>query len=346
MPPALPHATAADRAAAAEMIREGSKSFHAASLVLPRRVREPAYALYAFCRLADDAVDLGTDPHAAERLLTRLDWIYAGHPAGHAADRAFADTVRAHAIPRALPAALIEGLAWDTQGRRYHTLADLEDYAARVAGTVGAMMTLIMGRRDAATLARATDLGTAMQLSNIARDIGEDARAGRIYLPLEWFAEEGLEPGAFLADPRPSPATARMTARLLDRAETLYDRARPGIAALPADCRPAIAAARLLYREIGRTVAARGHDGITARAVVGPRRKAALVARALAATPMPGLRPADGPALPANRFLVEAVEAAMLPGGEARRGIGVARALDIFVTASMHDRAPRRLARS
>ncbi|MEM6943248.1 MAG: squalene/phytoene synthase family protein, partial [Pseudomonadota bacterium] len=151
------------------MIRGGSKSFYAASLVLPARVRDPAYALYAFCRLADDAVDLAGARGTAAGLLARLGRLYAGSPADHAADRAFAHVVQRHRIPMDIPAALIEGLAWDEAGRRFETLRDVEDYSARVAASVGVMMTLIMGERRAEVLARATDLGTAMQLSNIAR---------------------------------------------------------------------------------------------------------------------------------------------------------------------------------
>ncbi len=108
--------------------------------------------------------------------------------------RAFAAVVSCHEIPRALPDALVEGLAWDVAGRSYDTLAELEAYAARVAGAVGVMMALVMGTRDAGALARAADLGVAMQLTNIARDVGEDASMGRIYLPRQWLREAGIEP--------------------------------------------------------------------------------------------------------------------------------------------------------
>jgi phytoene synthase len=147
-------------------------------------VRDSATALYAFCRLADDAIDEGdTETGARTRALAtlaqRLDAAYTGRPHDDPADRAFAQIVAQHHIPRAVPEALLEGFAWDLQGRRYETLADLHDYAARVAGTVGVMMAMLMGVRAPAALARACDLGIAMQLTNIARDVGEDARAGR-----------------------------------------------------------------------------------------------------------------------------------------------------------------------
>ena len=113
-------ASVADVAACREMLRGGSRTFFAASLVLPRSVRGPATGLYAFCRLADDAIDHGRDRHAAlAALRDRLDRIYAGQPLDIAADRAFADSVNRFAIPKAFPAALLEGFEWDAGNRRY-----------------------------------------------------------------------------------------------------------------------------------------------------------------------------------------------------------------------------------
>jgi 15-cis-phytoene synthase len=312
-----PSPVARDYVACRESIRQGSKTFFAASLLLPERVRTPAYALYAFCRLSDDAVDdPGATTDAVERLRARLDRIYAGRPRDAAADRAFSDVVARHELPRALPEALLDGLEWDAQGRTYRTIEDLRAYAARVAATVGAMMTVLMGVRDADTLARACDLGVAMQLTNIARDVGEDARNGRVYLPLAWLDEEGLDAAAFLAAPSFSPAVARLVARLLDEAETLYRRSSAGVAGLPPSCRLAIHAARLMYREIGCDVARHGHDSVSRRAVVGDARKLAVVVRAaLAAAAVPRGQAAEP--LPETRFLVEA---AATPGLDAARG--------------------------
>jgi phytoene synthase len=266
-----------DLTACAATLRTGSRSFAMASLFLPRRVRAPATALYAFCRAADDAIDLSDDQGAALALLRgRLDTIYAGMPT-NAVDRAFAAVVADFALPRALPEALLEGFAWDVEARRYADLPALIGYAMRVAGTVGVMMALLMGTRDAAMLSSACDLGCAMQLTNIARDVGEDARAGRLYLPLDWLRAEGLDPDTWLAAPRFTPGLGRVVERLLAEAERLYARAEPGIARLPARCRPAIRAARLLYDGIGKAVARAGHDSVSARAVVPMRRKLALL---------------------------------------------------------------------
>jgi phytoene synthase len=305
--PDAPPSRTSDYAVCREAIRHGSRTFFAASLVLPASVRDPAYGLYAFCRLSDDAVDLGDgSPRALDRLRERLDRIYDGRPIAVAADRAMADIVRRYAIPRAVPEALLEGLAWDLEDRRYEDIGDLFDYAARVAGTVGVMMTLLMGVRSREALARACDLGVAMQLTNIARDVGEDARNGRLYLPLRWLRDEGIEPDAVIANPASSAPLARVTARLLSEADALYARARSGVAHLPLSCRPAILAAGLIYAEIGRVLESMSCDSINHRARVSGFRKSRLLARAVAMTPW--LEKNRSPVtIPAVQFLVDEV---------------------------------------
>lgn len=309
-----PPVSAAERAACASAIRTGSRSFYAASLLLPEQVRQPAYALYAFCRLSDDAIDLGAgDGTALPRLHQRLDRIYEGWPGPEPADRAFAEVVARFALPRALPEALLEGFAWDAEGRRYATLSEVRSYGARVAGSVGAMMAVLMGVRSPAALSRACDLGIAMQLTNIVRDIGEDARAGRLYLPTDLLQQAGLDPDRWLRTPRSEARLAPVVERMLAEAERLYDRALPGIGALPLACRPAIHAARLIYREIGRSVLREGIDPVRQRAVVRGGRKVELLAQALAATAAPRLAGAAAPVLPEARFLVDAVLATPAP---------------------------------
>jgi phytoene synthase len=292
-------------------IRGGSLSFHAASRVLPARVRDPALALYAFCRLADDAVDEHAEKaHAVLTLRDRLDLVYAGRPRNAPADRAFASVVAEFDMPRALPEALLEGLAWDAQGRRYRTLADLHGYSARVAAAVGAMMCVLMRVRDADALARACDLGLAMQLTNIARDVGEDARAGRIYLPLDWLDDAGTDPAAFLADPQPTAAVRRMVRRLLAEAERLYIRSESGVALLPFDCRPGILAARHIYAGIGAQVRRNGFDSVTQRARTTKPQKlgwlALSVGQAVAGSVMPRLATLHAPPDLSVAWLVQA----------------------------------------
>lgn len=289
------------------LMRGGSKSFFAASLLLPARVRRPATALYAFCRVADDAIDLGSDPVAAMAdLVDRLDAVYRHQPRSIDADIALAGVVHAHAIPRALPNALLEGFLWDTQQRRCETLADTEAYAARVAAAVGAMMSLVMGARSPSAVARACDLGVAMQLTNIARDVGEDARAGRLYLPRQWLHEAGLDPVAWLRQPVFNPAIAQVVERLLAHADMLYQRSEHGVAELPRDCRPAIRAARLVYGEIGQQLRREGLDSVSRRVYVSKQRKLALMARAAgAAVHSPNPARTAMVVLPAVQFLVD-----------------------------------------
>jgi phytoene synthase len=266
--------------------------------------------VYAFCRVADDLIDLGNDVDAAlATLYGRLDAIDQGRPGDDPVDRAFSWAMHRHRIPVAVPRLLLEGFAWDAQGRRYATLAELEAYCVRVASTVGVMMTLLFGERDPAVLARACDLGLAMQLTNVCRDVGEDARAGRIYLPLDWLRDEGLDPEAWQRAPAFSPALARVVARLLAAAETYYRRADFGISLLPRDCRLAVRAARLIYSDIGRVIAAGGFDSVSQRAHTSTVRKLWLVTRSLPSLFWPR-RPCDEPAAPAARGLVDAVAGA------------------------------------
>lgn len=310
-----------DMAACRAMIRTGSLSFHAASRLLPARVRDPALALYAFCRVADDAVDEGHDKVGAVlRLRERLDLIYAGRPRPAPADRAFCAVVEAFEMPRALPDALLEGLAWDSLGRRYATLSDLKAYSARVAASVGAMMCVLMQVRDADALARACDLGLAMQLTNIARDVGEDARAGRLFLPLDWLAEQGVDAEAFLRDPQPVAGIRHTTARLLSQADHLYGRAATGVARLPISCRTGIHAAGNIYAAIGTEVARAGFDSVTTRLRTSRRQKLGwlVVSQAQAALGLVMPRSARLHAAPEP-------EVAFLVRAAARRGADAAR---------------------
>lgn len=321
-----------------EAIRHGSLSFHAASKLLPASVRDPSLALYAFCRLADDEVDEGDyKTGAVLRLQDRLDLAYAGKPRNAPEDRAFAAIVEDFDMPRALPEALLEGLAWDADERRYATLSGVRDYSARVASAVGAMMCVLMQVRDADALARACDLGVAMQLTNIARDVGEDARMGRIYLPLDWLDAAGIDHLNFTRDPLPNDAVRGMVKRLLSEANRLYLRSEAGINVLPLQSRTGIWAARLIYAGIGTQVRKQGHDSITMRARTGTSQKLGWLMQA-------GLRTAGSLIMPKSavvyakpldevRFLVDAA---------ARRALDADRShavLDILAELKARDMA-------
>lgn len=302
---------ARDMAHCVEAIRHGSRSFHAASKLLPARVRDPALALYAFCRLADDAVDLqAAKAEAVLRLHERLDKAYAGRPEDRPADRAFAAIIEEFDMPRELPDALLEGLAWDAMERRYDDLSALRAYSARVASAVGAMMCVLMRVRDRDALARACDLGVAMQLTNIARDVGEDAREGRLYLPLDWLEEAGIDPEAFLANPRMTPDLGVVVRRLLGEAAALYHRSEAGIAMLPVDARPGIFAARFIYAGIGWAVARNGYDSVKHRARTNRGQKLGWliwsVARAAGTLAVPRSAMLHARPVPETAFLVDA----------------------------------------
>ncbi|NOD91964.1 squalene/phytoene synthase family protein [Ruegeria sp. HKCCD4884] len=275
-----------------DAIRHGSLSFHAASKLLPQSVRDPALALYAFCRLADDEVDLKTEKAAAVLMLKeRLELVYAGRPRNAAPDRAFAALVQGYEMPRALPEALLEGLAWDAMERRYDDISDLIAYSARVASAVGVMMSVLMGERDADALARACDLGVAMQLTNIARDVGEDARENRLYLPLKWLKQEGVDANAFMADPRTEPGIRICVSRLLKHAQDLYVRSETGIAELPLQCRPGIYAARFVYAGIGGQIRKSGFDSVSQRARTGQGQKLGWLMWSLCRTALSAVAP-------------------------------------------------------
>jgi len=179
-------------------------------------------------------------------------------------------------------------------------------------------MARIMGVTDPRVLARACELGNAMQLTNIARDVGEDARNGRLYLPRAWMREAGLDADLWLQDPQFSPALASVTGRLLLEADRLYALSTTGIAALPRDCRGAILAAAMIYADIGHVVLKNGMNAINQRAVVSTSRKLTLLCLAKARAQLPGRCDLTTPALPAIAFLIEAC--ALPPAGNPLTG--------------------------
>lgn len=324
----LKHLSENDLAECEASIRNGSKSFYAASLLLPAHIRKPARALYAFCRSSDDLVDgNGASGKASAFLKARIEDIYADNPGPSVADRAFHAVAKSHAIPKSVPLALIEGFEWDEQGRQYRSIDELLDYAARVASTVGVMMTLIMGIRNRHVLARASELGLAMQLTNIARDVGEDARNGRIYLPLDWLREAGIDPQAFLADPSFSVEIGMVVKRLLQEADRHYRIASTGVTGLPRDCRTAIRAAAMIYGEIGREIRSNRYDSVSTRAWTSRSRKLQILC--LAAMPRLLSDPVSvHPVHPSVAFLVDA--AASRHGKEES---GMIRFIDLLANA-------------
>jgi len=279
--------------ASEQAIAQGSKSFAAAARLFDPATRADAVMLYAWCRHCDDVVDgqeLGHGRIAqAASPQERLDALfeqtaraYRGAPSRHPAFAAFAEVVRRHAIPERYPLDLLEGFRMDVEGHSYARLDDTLTYCYHVAGVVGVMMALIMGVREREVLDRACDLGLAFQLTNIARDVVEDAGNGRLYLPADLLAAEGVAPAAVGA-PQNRAAVARVVARLLDAAEPYYDQALIGMRALPWRSACAIGAARAVYRAIGTGVRRRGAAAWDRRVSTSTAQKLALLLSGIAA---------------------------------------------------------------
>jgi phytoene synthase len=263
-----------------DVLAAGSKSFALAARLLSPPAADRAAVLYAWCRRADDAVDLVPPAHApvaVARVRAELAACYGAAAVDEPALAAFQRVCAEIRLPRAYPDALVEGLAMDARGAAYHTLDDLYGYAHRVAGVVGLMMCHALGVRDDRALPYAAHLGIAMQLTNICRDVGEDWQRGRLYLPDDLLADAGASGlRARLGEPIaafPHAAIARAVERLLAIADGLYASGARGLAALPWRAGLAVRAARLIYAAIGRQLARRGYDALAGRAVVPRWRK-------------------------------------------------------------------------
>ena len=226
--------------------------------------------------------------------------------------QAFAALVKSYDLPKQLPLALIEGLKWDQDGRRFRNLSELYSYCARVASSVGVMMCILMDVRDEDALARACDLGIAMQLTNIARDIGEDARNKRIYIPTEWMDKSSISIEKFLENPENFPEVSTFVKQLLNRADYFYKRAGAGYFSLPKECRPGIFSAGKIYSKIGKHIAASNYDSINNRAYTTTFEKFLMLISSIGnsalTTVMPVPSTIHAPAIPEVNFLVSSVK--------------------------------------
>ncbi|MEQ8316353.1 MAG: phytoene/squalene synthase family protein [Phycisphaerales bacterium] len=241
-----------------EILRRCGRTFYSASLVLPRRVRQDLALLYALCRAIDDSADAvdGSEDHTPEAL---LDEIASGLRGAH--DRspvvnAFRSLSDQYHIPLVLPQQLIEGVRCDLGTVRVQTEDELLRYSYRVASTVGLMMCRILGV-DPRGDSFAVDLGIAMQLTNIARDVAEDARTDRVYVPAEWVDAERVLATVQHTEPGVGEHAGEVclaVQRLLDTAETYYESAELGMHFLPIAVRGGIRSAAWNYRAIGGVV--------------------------------------------------------------------------------------------
>jgi phytoene synthase len=265
-------ATAADFTACRDYIREYGRTFYFASQFLPAARRRAMYAAYAYCRIADDIVDRAPAAGAAAAAGAIDAWEAQLVAPTHPIAVAFADVRRRYGVPLDAVRDLLAGVRMDLAPRPYEDWEALRLYCYRVAGTVGLISAPILGCREAGALPRAVDLGIAMQLTNILRDVGEDARMGRLYLPLEDLAAFGCEPEAILAG-RPNGRFAALMAFEIERARALYASSRAGVPALLPTAQLAILASAHLYGKILHRIEEQQYDVFATRAHVPTQRK-------------------------------------------------------------------------
>lgn len=253
-----------------EIARAYGRTFYLASRFLPPAERRGIHATYAYCRIADDLADGAHDPSAAARALDAWERQLA-EPTDPVA-QAFAATRARFGVPVEAARELLAGVRMDLAPLPYETWDELWLYCYRVAGTVGLMVAPILGCRDPAALPHAVELGVAMQLTNVLRDIGEDAARGRIYLPLEDLAAFGCDPGSILRG-QPHGRFDELLDFEIARARGLYARARRGLPALSPAGRLTTLVGSELYARILTRIEESRYDVFATRAHVSTGRK-------------------------------------------------------------------------
>jgi phytoene synthase len=276
-------ALAEDYARCADITRRASSNFYYAFMLLPLERRRALYAVYAFCRFVDDIADDESIANPAE-LLARwreeLRNVYAGTPT-RPVSRALADNVSRFNIPQRYFDEVIDGVAMDLSRRRYDRFDQLALYCRRVASAVGLICIEIFGYSNPATRVYAEKLGLAFQLTNIIRDVREDAQRGRIYLPLEDLHRFGIAEADLLGGVYNERFRAMMAFEA-QRARDLYDEAE---AALPPEDRAAMLSAeamRLIYSALLEQIVRSNFRVFDRRHRLSTPRKLYLVGRAWA----------------------------------------------------------------
>jgi phytoene synthase len=265
----------------ASLLPEKARTFAFAARFLPVEQREATVVLYAFCRLMDDLADEPqpdlTRAEIVEQFAAWRDWLTAGQsafspslprPVGLA--EALGEVVARHRLPTSYLLQLLDGLESDLGPVRMPSFAALQRYCYLVAGTVGLSMCHLLGSRRAEALAAAAELGVAMQLTNILRDLGADLRRDRVYLPADELAQFGYTPQRLLAlaqaDRRPDAQLRQLLQLQIERARCYYARGLAGVWLLPPEARPAILIAGRLYRAILNRIESSGYDVLRRRA--------------------------------------------------------------------------------
>jgi len=269
---------------AAEATAVGSRSFYFATRFFPQTLARSAHAVYWFCRHTDDLVDeAGSIEQGREQLedwSRQVEAAFQGEEPSHPVLRLFLEAVTRHGIPLEYPRDLIEGMRMDLSGTQFQDFDGLWKFCYRVASVVGLMMSHVIGFRPPA-LEYAIDLGVAMQLTNILRDVGEDLGRGRIYLPLVEMQCFGYSEEELRAHVR-NEAFLELMRFQIARARVYYERAMPGIGLLDADGRFAVQIAAEVYRQILHQIEAANYDVFSRRAVVPARTKYWLTAKSMA----------------------------------------------------------------
>ncbi|MCB0712729.1 MAG: phytoene/squalene synthase family protein [Ignavibacteriae bacterium] len=266
-----------------------ARTFYFASLFLNRQKRAACYAVYAFCRYVDDLADEHGEPDnpmaniAMERALSQwrndLESVYSGEKKKEPVMLAWADVLNRYDIPKELPELLIEGCMSDIRSTvRFETFDELYGYCYKVASVVGLMTSRIFGYRDQDADSRAVDLGIAMQLTNILRDIGEDVAMNRVYLPQEELEEFGLE-NWDLVEGRITPEFRRFMSFQIDRARQYYSSANSGIPMLEPDSQLTVQLMSHNYAAILGAIEQNDYDVFSRRAFVPLHRKLLSVPR-------------------------------------------------------------------
>ena len=276
---------------AARLTRKSRSNFYYAFLTLPKRRRDALYAVYAFCRTVDDIADLGAergaDPAEQRRALDRWrrDVALCYEPGGAPADpiaAGLAQAVRDFAIPKDALLAIIDGVAMDLDRVRYETAEDLYPYCYRVASAVGLCCIEIFGYTDPRARQYAIDLGTALQLTNIMRDVGADARAGRVYVPQEDLRKFGVSVEDLQAGRHTEPFVQLMRHQA-ERARRFYRAAQAGFPTPDArSLVPAEIMGRIYFALLGE-IEARRFQVFGERVTVPTGRKVAIALRCWAA---------------------------------------------------------------
>ncbi|MBN1465483.1 phytoene/squalene synthase family protein [candidate division KSB1 bacterium] len=259
-----------------------SKSFYLSSKILPKSKKWDTFALYSFCRYVDNIVDNPrgrTDEELLEEVLSVSQELRIAFRCGeseHPVIKPFVDVAVRRNMPLQYPLDLLDGVKMDLMKNRHETFADLYEFAYRVAGVVGLMMAHVLGFANREALIYAEKLGVAMQLTNILRDVQEDAKMNRIYLPLQEMkefnvAEDDVIRGRFTDDLR------LLMQFQVDRAHRYFEEAQPGVALLEQDSRFAISSAAKIYRGILRRIEDNGYNPFLGRVYVSQQKKMAIL---------------------------------------------------------------------